>query len=89
MYTQVHASTRECAHACDASGPTLVHCVNRSHSFSLALFSSFRLLHVVFILQLVNHASSQVASVIAVRECTACACACASTRVCVCECTYS
>ena len=46
---------------------------NHSHSFSLALFSSFQLLHVVFILQLVNHASFRVA--IAFYECTACACA--------------
>ena len=53
---------------------------NPSHSFSLALVSSFQLLHVVFILQLVhvNHASFRVA--IAIRECTACA----STRVRVC-----
>ena len=55
--------------------------VNHSHSFSLALFSSFQLLYVVFILQLVNHASFRVA--IAIRECTACA------SICVCVCMYS
>ena len=58
---------------------------NHSHSFSLALLSLFQLLHVVFILQLVNRASFQVASVNAIRECTACACASARTH----ECTYT
>ena len=52
--------------------------VNNSHSFSLALFSWFQLLHVVFILQLVNYESFRVASAIAICECTACASA--STR---------
>ena len=44
--------------------------VNLSYSFSLALFSSFHLLHIVFILQLVYRTSFRVT--IAIRECTAC-----------------
>ena len=75
----VHASVHTCAmrvkHLCIAEINA-----NHSHSFSLAPFSSFQLLHAVFILQLVNHALFRVTSVIAIRECTACA----SSRVRVC-----
>ena len=57
---------------CDVS-QTLVHCQNSLSLVQPGSFSLFQLLHVVFILQLVNHISVQVASVIMIR---------------VCECTY-
>ena len=101
-YAHVHASAHTRAmrvkHVCIAKINA-----NLSHSFSLALFSSFQLLTDL----LENHAPFRVASAIAIRECTACACAstrvrmcaysrvrarvlaCACVRTRVCECAYS
>ena len=82
MHAYVHASTHTRAmqvkHLCIAKINA-----NHAHSFSLDLFSSFQLLHAVFILQLVNHASFRVASAIAIRECTVCACASTHVRMCM------
>ena len=71
VYVLVSAHTRA-MHRCESNTCASTKLMqNHAHSFSLALSSSFQLLHVVFILHLVNHASFRVAS--AIRECTACA----------------
>ena len=61
-----------CTHVRCKSNHLCIAEINANHtpSFSLALFSSFHLLHVVFILQLVHHTSFRVT--ITIRECTAC-----------------
>ena len=52
VHASVHTRAMRVKHLCIAKING-----NHTHSFSLALFSSFQLLHVLFILQLVNHAS--------------------------------